>query len=105
MYRNYAPAVSTIVLAAAALSGCATPEQTTTLEDGSMAFTIECDGTARGLNACLERAGRSCGATGYVLVDNTGRRVADSTSESGETLIKDFSGDRNGIMFQCEDAG
>lgn len=104
MFKNSTPVFSALLLSMVVLPGCATPEQTTTLEDGSMAFVIECDGTARGLNACLERAGRSCGATGYVLVDNTGRRVADSTSESGESLIKDFSGDRNSIMFQCEEA-
>lgn len=89
-----------LIAAASLLSGCAAPQQTT-LSDGSVAYRIDCDGTARGLNACLERAGRSCGAAGYVLIGDDGQRLSRAGNDS-QAMFKDFAGDRNSILFQCD---
>ncbi|MEM7765179.1 MAG: hypothetical protein AAF290_14025 [Pseudomonadota bacterium] len=89
-----------LIAAACLTSGCATPQQTT-LADGSVAYRIDCDGTSRGLNACLERAGRSCGAAGYVLIGDNGKRLSSASNDS-QALFKDFAGDRNSILFQCD---
>lgn len=97
---------SLFVLASSALfvlGGCAAP-QLTTLEDGTVAYQIDCDGTARGLNYCLEKAGRTCAARGYVLYNKAGERVslAGEAGSSGQATYKEFEGDRNRIIFQCE---
>ena len=90
------------LVALALLAACAAPSQTR-LPDGSLAIRIVCDGTAGGLNYCFERAGKSCGATGYSIVDNTGRvlsgsRVADSDMEA---LVRAFETDQNSILVKC----
>ena len=61
----------------ALLAACATPTQTT-LSDGTVAYRIDCDVTDRGLNYCFERAGKSCGAAGYTVVDQEGRVIVKS---------------------------
>ncbi len=86
----------------ALLSACATPTQTA-LSDGTAAYRMDCDGTAGGLNYCFERAGKSCGAAGYTIVDRDGRvistsRVADSDMES---LVRAYETDQNSILVRC----
>lgn len=90
------------VCAFALLSACAAPVQTT-LSDGTVANRIQCDGTTRGLNYCFERAGKTCGAAGYTIVDQNGRiiakgAVADSNSEA---LVREYASDQNSILVKC----
>ena len=88
--------------AALVIAGCATPT-TTTLADGTTAYRIDCDGTARGLNYCLEKAGKSCGAEGYTIYTPDGLPVStsDAVSGDGQALFKDYEGDRNSILIRC----
>ncbi|MEL6948701.1 MAG: hypothetical protein AAGM16_01080 [Pseudomonadota bacterium] len=90
------------LFAACILAGCAAP-RTATLPDGTFAYRIDCDGNARGLNLCLEKAGKSCGARGYTIVTPEGRKVSTSDAVDGgaQALFKDFEGDRNSILIQC----
>lgn len=86
----------------ALLAACAAQTQTT-LSDGAAAYRIDCDGTSAGLNYCFERAGKSCGAAGYTIVDQEGRtittsRVADSDME---TLVREYEADQNSILVKC----
>ncbi|MEL7022826.1 MAG: hypothetical protein AAGL69_03700 [Pseudomonadota bacterium] len=97
--------LSTLIgLSVAALSACATP-RLTELADGSAVYQVDCDGTPRGLNYCLEKAGRTCGAQAYILYADDGRRIAfgGDAQVSGEVAYKDFPGDRSKILFRCED--
>ena len=89
-------------LACLMLAGCAGPTRAT-LPDGSYAYRIDCAGTARGLNYCLEKAGKSCGAEGFTIVTPEGRKVAtsDAVSNDPQALFKDYAADRNGILIQC----
>lgn len=64
---------------------------------------IDCDGNSVGLNYCFERAGKSCGAAGYTIVDREGRiisksRVADSDMEA---LVRQYATDKNSILVKC----
>ena len=90
------------LLAVCIVAGCAAP-RTATMPDGTFAYRIDCDGTARGLNLCLEKAGKSCGARGYTIVTPEGDKVRTSDAVEGdaEALFKDFEGDRNSILIQC----
>ena len=84
------------------LSACAGPAQTT-LADGSVAYQIDCDGSLAGLNRCFERAGKSCGAEGYMLVAQDGRVVSSSAAAGigSEELVKGYEDDMNSIYFKC----
>ncbi|MFK8052972.1 MAG: hypothetical protein AB8F65_08335 [Woeseiaceae bacterium] len=84
------------------LGACAAPVSTE-LSDGTFAYKIDCDGTARGLNYCLEKAGKSCGAKGYTLVSEAGERLSnsDAVSSDSQAFFKDYAGDRNRIYYQC----
>lgn len=90
-------------LAALLLAACAGGPSVITLPDGSIAYRIDCDGTARGLNYCLEMAGKSCGAEGYTIVAPDGRRLTTSEAVESDTLalFKDYAADRNSILIQC----
>ena len=84
------------------LAGCAGPVSTT-LANGQIAYRVDCDGNARGLNLCLEKAGKSCGADGYTLVSEEGLTLStsDAIGNDPNTFYKDFAGDRNRIYFAC----
>ena len=90
--------VSALLLFAA----CAAPTQTT-LSDGTVAYRIECEGTARGVNYCLERAGKSCGAVGYTIVDQDGRMISggDVADSAGQSRISEYATDQNSLLFRC----
>ena len=87
--------VSTLVL----LAACAGPAQTT-LADGSVAYEIECDGSTAGLTRCFERAGKSCGAQGYMLVTPDGRLISSGEADSS-SLTKIYEDEMNRILFKC----
>ncbi|MEO0617207.1 MAG: hypothetical protein AAFY69_13845 [Pseudomonadota bacterium] len=90
------------LVAVCVVAGCAAP-RTATLPDGTFAYRIDCDGNARGLNLCLEKAGKSCGARGYTIVTAEGRKIStsDAVDDGAQALFKDFEGDRNSILIQC----
>lgn len=97
--RFIAPAVCLV------LTACAGGPTVATMPDGSYAYRIDCDGTARGLNYCLEKAGKSCGARGYRIVTPEGETVTTSAAVDGDAqaLFKDYAADRNSILIQCDD--
>ncbi|MEL6199484.1 MAG: hypothetical protein AAFR09_04670 [Pseudomonadota bacterium] len=90
------------LIAVCVFAGCAAP-RTATLPDGTFAYRIDCDGNARGLNLCLEKAGKSCGARGYTIVTAEGRKIStsDAVEDGAQALFKDYEGDRNSILIQC----
>ena len=84
------------------LAACAAPTQTT-LPDGTVALLIDCEGTAAGMNYCFERAGKSCGADGYTIVDPTGERLSgsDVADEDIAGLVRQFQTDQSSILVRC----
>lgn len=88
--------------ALAFLSACAAPSQTA-LSDGTMATRIACEGSANGLNYCFERAGKSCGAAGYRILDQNGQVLAksDVASADAESMVRQYAMNQNSILFQC----
>ena len=93
---------ATLLCTAALLVACAAPNRTQ-LPDGTYAYRIDCGGSARGLNYCLEKAGKSCGAAGYRIVDEFGTTVSSSVDLDDDplALFKDWEGDRNSILIRC----
>ena len=102
MNQNNALKFGLIIAALALLTACAGPSQTT-LPDGSVAYYIDCDGTAGGMNYCFERAGKSCGAAGYTIVDPGGRTLSkgDVADSDLQALIKVYRTDQNSILVRC----
>ena len=92
-----------IILGAAALSACATPPVQTRLADGTLVYRIECDGTAAGLNYCFGKAGKSCGAEGFTVVDEGGNTLTDSeAADVGvDGSMSLWAGDQNAILVKC----
>lgn len=84
------------------LAACAAPTQTT-LSDGTVAIRIDCDASIGGMNYCLERAGKSCGAAGYRIVDQDGRTISSSAAcgKDIDACIKVFETDQNSILVRC----
>lgn len=84
------------------LAACAAPTQTT-LSDGTVAFRIDCDGAVGGMNYCLERAGKSCGAAGYTIVDEDGRTISSSAAcgTDIDACVKLYETDQNSILVRC----
>lgn len=84
------------------LAACAAPTQTT-LSDGTVAYRIECDGTAAGLNYCFERAGKSCGAVGYTIVGQDGQTISDGDvgDSNAASLVREYATDQNSILVKC----
>ena len=96
--------LQTVLLSSALvlLAACAGPSQTT-LADGTLAYSIDCDGSSAGLQRCFERAGKSCGAEGYKLVAQDGRLITDASAAglSSQSLVKIYEEDMNTIYFRC----
>lgn len=90
------------VSAAVLLSACAGPSQVT-LADGTVAYRIDCDGTAAGMNYCFERAGKSCGADGYTVVDRNGSTISTSAvaDQDAQALVRSYSTDQNSMLIKC----
>lgn len=91
------------IAALALFAACAAPSQTL-LPDGTVAYRIDCDGTAAGMNYCFERAGKSCGAAGYVIVDQDGRTLSQSAAADTDmdALVRIYESDQNSILFRCD---
>lgn len=88
--------------ASISLSGCATPT-TTRLADGTLVYRINCDGGAGGLNYCFGRAGKTCGADGFTILDNDGTVIATSDVAGGdvETVVSLHSYDESTMLVKC----
>lgn len=94
------PVVSVLAL----LGACAaSAPSVVTLPDGSVAYRIDCGGSAVGLNYCFEQAGKSCGAEGYSIVSPDGRVLSTSevAAADPESLTVAFSTDTNVIYVKC----
>ena len=94
--------LSLTVSALTLLAACAATTDTT-LSDGTVATLIECDVTPNGLNYCFERAGKSCGAAGYTIVDQDGQaiskgQVADSDQAS---FVREYAAGQGGMLIKC----
>ena len=91
------------IVGAVALSACATPPVQTRLPDGTLVYQIECDGTAAGLNYCFGKAGKSCGAEGFTIVDEAGNTLTDSEAANVGTdgAVSLWAGDYNSILVKC----
>ena len=90
------------ISASALLAACAATSETT-LSDGTVALRIDCDGTAAGMNYCFERAGKSCGADGYTIVDPSGRMLSgsDVADTDLESLVRAYETDNNSVLIRC----
>lgn len=95
--------IAACFVTAALLAACAAPLQTTTLADGSRAYLIDCEGTARGLNMCFEKAGKSCGAEGYTIVGKRGQTLSNSDIADADMqeLMKSYATDKSSILVRC----
>jgi hypothetical protein len=86
----------------ALLAACATPTQTR-LSDGTLVYQIDCDPSALGMNYCFDRAGKTCGAAGYTIVDQDGQMISrdDATDMAAEARVKAYVADQNSILVRC----
>lgn len=84
------------------LAGCAGPAQTT-LADGTVAYRIDCAASPSGMNFCFEKAGKSCGASGYDIVGRDGTVLGDSKVAASDSVkvVKAWQTDRNSIYIRC----
>ena len=75
-----------VVIAAISLSGCASVSETSA-PDGRKAYALNCSGSARGWNKCLQAAGEKCGSAGYDVLDrSTDSSVSVFSSGNGGLL-------------------
>ena len=87
-------------LAAVALAGCVSVEQTST-PDGKLAHSISCSGNALSWTDCHEKAASICGAKGYeVVAGGEQRGVGISSPDSG--LFRGTTFGRN-MVVQCKE--
>ncbi|MEL7537309.1 MAG: hypothetical protein AAFZ58_11825 [Pseudomonadota bacterium] len=94
--KTLAFALTAFVLAL--LTACAGPAQTI-LADGSLAYRVEC---ARGLNYCLEKAGKSCGGDGFVVIGRDGQTIAASEDDlEGSIARSAASASSQRMYFRC----
>ena len=102
MKKSKALRLGLAISATAMLAACAGSGQTVS-PGSTLTLNIDCEGTARGLNYCLERAGKSCGAAGYTIVNSAGEMLSNSTIAASdmETLVKAYETDRNGVLVRC----
>jgi hypothetical protein len=94
--------IAFFVVALAGLTGCATPD-IVRLADGSLVYRIDCAGSASGLNYCYGRAGKTCGAEGFSVVDETGRVLSiggGSTTTQDEQVML-HAADKNSLLVKC----
>ena len=97
-------AVALQVTGLAMLAACA-GTTTTTLPDGTVAYEIPCDRASGGMNYCFERAGKSCGAEGYTIVDEEGQVLSTGTVAEAESAgrIASYLTDQESILVKCGD--
>jgi hypothetical protein len=85
------------ILAAVALAGCVTARPLT-LPNGQQGEVIRCNGMARSMADCYEKAGATC-PKGYDIVDANGEAhpmiVANNSSLIGGSVV------HRSLMVQC----
>ena len=87
------------LIAALALSGCATSEKTY-LDNGETGLSIDCSGEANSWATCYEKADASCAGTGYRIVGTNG---TPSPAESDKTLGVDVGNYKNrSVVVVCK---
>jgi len=96
-------AMPLLAIAALALTACSAGPTTIRLEDGSVAYRIDCGKSSEGLNFCFEKAGKSCGAEGYTVFDEQGQAVTTSAAASEERAprVLAYNTSANSIIIRC----
>ena len=89
------------VTALGLLAVCGSTPNTVTLPDGTVAYRIDCGGTASGPNCCFEKAGKSCGAEDYTIVTKEGRRISSSNAATSTSSVVSWETDNNSILITC----
>lgn len=102
MTANSAVIRALVVAGVILLTACAAPVQTR-LDDGTLVYRIECAGSARGLNYCFGKAGKSCGAEGFTVVDENGKTLttSDASEADREAMVSLWASDQNSILVKC----
>ena len=73
-----------LIVGAILLSGCASSTQTYS-EDGRIAYSLNCSGTARNWGMCYEKAGELCGTKGYDVLTRNGEKGASISGAANQT--------------------
>lgn len=84
------------------VAACAATTETAR-SDGTAAKLIECDVTPSGLNYCFERAGKSCGAAGYTIVNQDGQTMSkgDVAAADQASFVREYGSGQSGILIKC----
>ena len=84
------------------LAACAGPSEVT-LPDGTLAYRIDCGASVTDMNYCFEKAGKSCGASGYRIVGRDGEVLGRSEAAASDSVraVKAWQTDRNSIFISC----
>ena len=104
MKRTWFKTISLAVSGFVLLAACGVPT-VTTLPDGTVAYLIPCDSTAGGMNYCFERAGKSCGAAGYTIVDEDGLVLSESdvADSDSNAWVAAYLTEQDSILVKCGD--
>jgi hypothetical protein len=100
MYQS----IFALVISAFALSGCVTAKETYTA-DGKVGHSIDCTtgkwGGTGTWGECYEKAGATCGAKGYTVLDKS----ADQTASAGGSFFGVFGRTINSrsLVVQCKE--
>lgn len=78
-------AIGAILIAAAALSGCASSSKTYA-PDGRQAFSLDCSGYARNWGMCFKKAGDICRERGYDIYTRNSDNGALVTATQSQVL-------------------
>lgn len=81
-------AIATLLLV---MTGCATVHETYA-PDGRKAYALNCSGTARGWDKCLDAAGEKCGDEGYDILERSTEDVASIGGGSSASMTSASSG-------------
>jgi hypothetical protein len=86
------------------ITGCAASKQTY-MPDGSLGYSISCNGSAVGMNVCFEKAGEVCGSKGYSLINREGQVIPYKTaaSTSYNSYVNYGSFNTKSILVKCGD--
>ena len=98
----YDVALMVTVACVSLLAGCATSKETY-MPDGSLGYSISCNGSAVGINVCFEKAGELCGAKGYSLISREGQVIPFGTGSAnnyGATVTYGAFNSKS-IMVKC----
>lgn len=91
-----------LILLTPLLYSCAVSKETY-LPDGSLGYSISCDGAAVGINVCFEKAGEVCGARGYDLLNREGQVIPSLTGvATNQGAFMNYGAyDTKSILIRC----